>query len=866
MAHAAVVSLTQKLVRLLNPSQSNILLPKSELGSIYHDLSYWQSFLQTPGSSQSNDTANALQTQIQDLAVEFEELIRSYTSDCFVPGLESSEDVSSAFKFFQEIVRIKPKINSLTKTLEAEEAKRNTEAQRPNGTMKVVVGLDDVLEQLKSRVLSSEHDLRVIPLVGMAGIGKTTLAKELYYHPIVLDHFEFRLFLTVGPQYQSRQFLLHALDQLGFRIDEMGGKRVAELGEHLYRALYGKRYLVVLDDIWDAQVWDEIEILFPNDENGSRIIMTTRLLNVAGADIRVPLLNDDESWTLLRRMVFTSEEDLCDPQLEKIGRKIAKNCEGLPLAIMEVGKLLCKIERKVESWKEISESEDPLVITIDDGTPISRALSLSYIMLPPHLKPCFLYMGVFPKGYEVPTSRLIKLWVSEGFIETSSSKSLEKVAEEHLDDLVSRSLVLVCKGSSRGRTKTCRIHFVYRNICISEAQNEKLFHIVKKYPTSFPQGTNIQRALCFHNNTVLGFKGVHYLLESVSNARSLLCYGPQHQHPLRMYLHFPSLRVLDAVAIRFYKFPHQVVELVELRYLAITYDREIPPSISGLCNLEVLIIRRYHQCLKSSEDPVYLPMEIWKLCKLRHLQCMGFDLPDPTKDVGFDGYVILKNLVTLSGVTSHSCNRGVLESVPNLTNLGIQIESLHDKVEILNLFSSFNYLNRLESFKCVIENPGLGSSYVTSASAFPDYIRKLTLSGCGFSWRNMGDLFNPKNLEVLKLRRYAFCGPEWIFFAGYYTGLKFLLLEDLDVEHWIINIGSYFFNLRHLIIRHCYKLREIPIAIGYILTLEMVEVDDCSPSLVISAQRIQELQQQNTGNESFQLRIHSSWDDKKLKR
>ncbi|GFQ05693.1 putative late blight resistance protein homolog r1a-6 [Phtheirospermum japonicum] len=490
-------------------------------------------------------------------------------------------------------------------------------------------------------------------------------------------------------------------------------------------------------------------------------------------------------------------------------------------------------------------------------------------MLPRHLQSCFLYMGVFPKYYEIRTSKLIKLWVSEGFIEeaSSSNKSLEKIAEEYLDDLVSRNLILVCKKSSRGRTlslsykmlpqhlKSC---FLY--ICISEARNKNLFHVIKKYPESFPDRA---RGLCFHNNTLLGFKQVHNnLIESVPIARSLLCFGPQHQHLLRVYLHFSSLRVLDAVTIRFYKFPHQVVELVELRYLAITYDGEIPPSISGLYNLEVFIVRRHHESLKYSEAPVYLPMEIWKLCKLRHLQCMGYDLPDPSKEYGFYD---LKHLSTLSGVSAHSCNQRVLERIPNLMKLVIQVESLYDLIDICNSFRSSHLLKHLESFKCMVVNPGIGSQVVPISPYFPTSLRKITLNGCGFSWRDMTYIGGIGNLEVLKLKRCAFRGPEWATNEYEFRDLKVLLLEDLDIEHWITNRSGFCFSdLRHLIIRHCYKLREIPSAIGYIKKLEIIEVDDCSPSLVISAQQIQQLR---IGNDlSLELRIHSSWDDKKLQR
>ncbi|GFQ05690.1 putative late blight resistance protein homolog r1a-4 [Phtheirospermum japonicum] len=879
MACAAVVSVKQKLEHLLSPSQSGIILPISELESICEDISHWQSFLEAISSSQSNDRAHALQTQIKDLAHELEDLMESYISDWFISGSDSYGDVSLTFRFFQEIVQIKPKINSLTKRLKAHTGGHQPSSSRATRfdfgeRMMKMVGLEDELEEIKNRALGGPDELSVIPIVGMAGIGKTTHAKEVYYDPTVLDHFELRLFLTVGPEYEIKKLLLLALDQLGFGIDEMSGKMEAELGRNLLRCLSGRRYLVVLDDIWNTQVWYKLERFFPDNRKGSRIIMTTRLVDVArcaGTCTRVPFLNDDESWNLLRKTVFTSDQEssLCDYQLEKIGRKIAKKCEGLPLAIIEVGKILRETERKVESWKEISEREDPLVITIDDDTPISKTLSLSYKMLPQRLKSCFLYMGVFPKDYEIRTSKLSNLWVSEGFIEQqlllSSSQRLERKAKEYLDDLVLRNLVMVCKESSSGcGIKSCRIHFVFRNICISEARNQNLFHVIKKYPESFPDRP---RGLCFHNNTVLGFKQVHNsLMKSVPTERSLLCFGPQHQHPLRVYLHFPSLRVLDAVTIRFYKFPHQVVELVELRYLAITYDGEIPASISALCYLEVLIVRRHHESLKYSEAPVYLPMEIWKLRKLRHLQCMGYDLPDPSKEDGFDGSVTLENLSTLSGVSAHSCNRSVLERIPNLMKLGIQVESPDDMIDISNLFRDFKLLKHLKSFKCVVVNPGIGSQVASIAPYFPTNLRKITLSGCEFSWCDMTYIGSNPNLEVLKLRRCAFQGPEWATNEYEFRDLKFLLLEDLDIEHWITN-PRHFPDLRHLIIRHCYKLRKIPLRKECYSELIMIEVDDCSPPVMISAQHIQEQQKQRyrIRNNSLELQIHYSWDDKRLK-
>ncbi|KAI3454380.1 hypothetical protein Pfo_011043 [Paulownia fortunei] len=885
MAYAAVVSLKQTLKRLLLPSQSKILLPNSEMEFIYEDLCYLQSFLRTISSSQSSKRVDALGRQIKDLVQKIEDLIESHVSDRFLSESESSGDESLTLAFSQELLKVKQELSSFTKTSKTKEG-YNTEDQGSNsvaadavssridsgGKNKITVGMVNELIQLFGWLEWSSDGLEIISIVGMAGIGKTTLAKEVYYDSIGLDLFGAYIFVSIGPKYQLKEFLLLALNQVGFHIDVMHEKKDEELGKYLYNFLEDRRYLIVLDDIWNTQVWNELKQFFPDDGNGSRIILTTRLAHVAPHAsinrniLQIPFLNDDESWNLLQEVVFATEES-CHPQLQKIGKEIAKNCEGLPLAIVAVGNLLSKAEKTVENWKKVAENENVLVIRTDDGTPISHSLSLSYQQLPPHLKACFLYMGVFPKNYEIPTSKLINLWVAEGFFEPQKSKSLEEMAYECLDDLVSSSLVLVREWSSRGRTKTCRIHFVFRNLCVNEAQNEKFFHVIKKYANCFPEGTNSQRRLCIHNNVVLGIKEVYSSMKLVSAARSLLCFGPQHRHPLEVYLDFRLLRVLDALTIRFYKFPHEVLELVQLRYLAITYDGELPPSLSRLWNLEVLIVHR-HQSIKYLDAPVYLPMEIWNLHRLRHLECMGFDLPNPSAALGingdgFDEILILEKLLTLSGVSAHSCTQGILARMPNLMKLGIRIEPTHDAVETFSFFSEFTYLHSLESFKCIFVNPGLGSRVVSSIPAFSINLRKITLSGCGFSWEYMKYIGRLPNLEVLKLRWYAFQGPEWETYEGEFPRLKFLLLEDLDIQHWTAD-RHHCPSLTRLIIRHCYKLRVIPWEIGRIQTLEMIEVDDCSPSLAISAQKIHK-ERHDWVNDYVQIQSHSSWDDKKLK-
>ncbi|KAL7160396.1 hypothetical protein ABFS83_01G092200 [Erythranthe nasuta] len=351
------------------------------------------------------------------------------------------------------------------------------------------------------------------------------------------------------------------------------------------------------------------------------------------------------------------------------------------------------------------------------------------MMLPHYLKPFFLYMGVFPKHYGISRSKLIKLWFSEAFLD--AYLGIEKTGDI-LDLLIRQSVVLREKHASVNsfKIKNCRLHFTFRSLCVSEAKSEKFFHILKKYTDCTPENIRRQQRLCVHNNVVLAFTQVHEWMESVPNVRSLLCFGPKQQYPVLLPLCFRLLKVLDALAIRFYEFPHQLLALLHLTYLSITCDRELPNSIST--HLEVLIFTRHHNIKLSNNGPVYLPIDIWNMHKLKQLYCKGFDLPPPPDDCH------LENLLTVSGVSVHSCITDVLSRIPNLNRIAVQIESAHDSTETFNFFDHVASLyEKFESFKCVVVNPNLSPQIVRSVPNFPMNIRKISLSGCGLPWENM---------------------------------------------------------------------------------------------------------------------------------
>ncbi|KAL8479358.1 hypothetical protein ACS0TY_026285 [Phlomoides rotata] len=279
------------------------------------------------------------------------------------------------------------------------------------------------------------------------------------------------------------------------------------------------------------------------------------------------------------------------------------------------------------------------------------------------------------------------------------------------------------------------------------------------------------------------------------------------------------LRRLDALNIRFYDFPLEVLKLVKLRYLALTCNGTLPPSISDLRKLQYLIVHP-HLSIKSCGDLFNLPMEIWDMKRLKHLQVTGYDLPNL-------GDTSLQELITLLDVTTRSCT--VLSGVPNLKKLGIKIELAPDAADPLYCFDHISHLTNLESLKCVIVNPAFKLWVVSPVLSFPCFSfsqKKLSLSGMGYHWKEMRNIASLPNLGVLKLRFNAFRGPEWELEENGFPNLRVLLIEDIDLVKlkWAHGNFKTLFVLR---IKHCYKLEELHLE--NLPKIIEVEVVDCSP-------------------------------------
>ncbi|XP_073119063.1 putative late blight resistance protein homolog R1A-3 [Henckelia pumila] len=892
MAYAAVISLKQTLEQiLLHPHRYSIPCDNKHIESFHQKLEFLQHFLEEYPSHKTNDKVTSLERRIRDAAYEAQDFMDLHLKNLLDPKywrlLDAfRNDTIVCFKLIakvdsiiREVINIKEQmeIKQGTGSFMKEEIKTDALRKDPShlvssDTKNLVVGFNHDLMRVKDQLMGQSSTLGVISIVGMGGIGKTTLATNVYNDPCVVNHFDIRVWVTVSQSYNIRDILSGMLASMN-KFPK--GDR---LGLDVYQNLKGRRYLIMIDDIWDIKAWDGLKMMFPDDKTGSRIMLTTRIADLAvcvspsGTLHQISPLNDDQSWKLLCAKVFGEEP--CPLNLQKIGKTTAHNCGGLPLSVAVIGGLLSKVEKTLMAWQPIAENVTSFVVASDDRC--SNILRLSYNYLPQYLKACFLYMGVFPKSHEIPVSKLIKMWVAEGFLRPDHGQNLEEVGERCLADLVDRSLILMSKKNSEGKIKVFRIHDLLLDFCIKEAKDEKFLQIAESAAFLFPTSSASERRVSIHREEKLVNGRYNFdSMSSTSYVRTVVCVG-QCSLSSNLFLRFKLLSVLDAVKVKFLEFPPQVLELLNLRYIAFVYDGvEVPASITKLWNLQTLIIYRHFFGYRNN----HLPVEMWMMVSLRHVRVDGYNLLDPSA-ANFDPHrkrIVLKDLQTLSGLLNLRFTKEMLQSIPNIK----KIDVVYDQLCVLEKgwsyyqFQNLGNLHHLKALKISV-TPSLNSYYqfqnrgnqhhlkalkirvtpsMNSTSTFnflfPPSLKTLTLCGVGIPWHDLAIIGSLPNLEVLELIDHACLGTKWEPNEEQFCELKVLVLERLELKHWEADC-SHFPSLERLIIRMCNSLVKIPSEFGESSTLTTIGLYKCKASARASANEILE-KQLSYGNDGFQV-------------
>ncbi|XP_051115635.1 disease resistance RPP13-like protein 4 [Andrographis paniculata] len=427
-AYASVVSLTHIIDNVHYRAQHSLIhVDKRHIESLQDNANCLLKFVEI-NSRRKDQKIEALWPQISKLCFEAEDIFDLHvTSQLEIASQGENGDMGQK-AFCEDLDSIIEKIDIIKRELsmveevgddqvQVEKQRRSSDGIGGSSTeassngKNTIVGLDEDVVKIKGELARDEANLQIVPIVGMGGIGKTTLARKVYEDKYVLERFDVRIWLTISQEYSMEEILRGLIDN---GIVEMNGGNIDGPGEALYKKLYGRRYLIVMDDIWSLEAWYDLRRFFPNNGNGSRIMMTTRIVNVAGSlgshnPHSMAFLNGRKSWILFCQTIF-GEDDCQNPELAKIGRRIVKSCQGLPLEIIVVGGLLAKSGTRKDFWQSVAENVSSFG-NASDGEHCLKILLLSYNNLPLYLKPCFLYMRIFQEDAVINVSGLIRLWV-----------------------------------------------------------------------------------------------------------------------------------------------------------------------------------------------------------------------------------------------------------------------------------------------------------------------------------------------------------------------------------------------------------------------------------------------------------------------
>lgn len=699
-----------------------------------------------------------------------------------------------------------------------------------------MVGFKDAMEDVIKLLNMGPEDLQTVSIFGMLGIGKSTLARKVFKHPTVAYQFFIRSFIEVSQEYESKEVFLKILRSFGIATDEMNRMSEDDLVEEIRNYLATRNFLIVLDDVWTPDAWNDLKRCLPNNQKHSRILITTRHKNLAeyakqGSEpYKLRFLTHEESRELFRKKVFGSEP--FPSELEEHETAILDRCDGLPLAIVVVAGILISHRKESYWWKKVAKNVDKY--NIAETEEANSVIQLSFKNLPYRLKPCFLYLGVFREDFEIPAKTLLQLWVSEGFVPRDNGKETsEDIAEDYLEELVDRSLVMVEQRRFNGQVKTIRVHDTLREFCKAQGVKEELFREIKGHEHVGNMAADDDRRLCINYNVLAYIKSK----PSGKCVRSFLSFAKEDfilpiEHIADIPKAFKLLRVLDIRSIKLTRFPAELYYLFLLKYIAMCSELKIiPEKVSNLRYLETFIFHTTHRRIDVKAD-------IWKMTQLRHLETNASTHLLKTNSQPFSTNA---NLLTLAAISPESCKKELFDRAPQLKKLVVygKLASILESNGQGNLFDCLPKLGCLEYLKLINDDTTAKLDSLPSENIFPRKLTRLTLQNTMLDWELMSTLAKLDKLEVLKLKDNAFTGTYWdTEKTGGFGALRVLHIGKTDLVTWKAS-ASNFPLLTHLYLKHCPKIHAIPSDFVNISTLQLIDIYCCNSGFANSSRKLQ---------------------------
>ncbi|CAM0878608.1 unnamed protein product [Alopecurus aequalis] len=521
-----------------------------------------------------------------------------------------------------------------------------------------LVGIDKPIKELMKLMLKgveiSDGNLKIISIVGFGGLGKTTLAKAVYEK--LNKNFGCAGFVPLGRNPDIKKVLRDILLEFDLELyNSSSTMDERQLIDQLRKYLADKRYLIVIDDIWETTTWEKIKCALVDNDIGSRIITTTRIVEIAqnvGGVYNIKPLSDDNSSKLFYTRVCGGKGMTLDVPSAKVSDTFLNKCGGVPLSIITIASLL--VGKRPEDWSKVYDS---IGFRHEDNEVIKntrKILSFSFYDLPSYLKTCLLHLSMFVEDELIGKHELIWIWIAEGFIFGEQGKRLFEVGESYFNQLVNRSMIRFVKNRGGPRWDGCRLHDtvldLIRNLS-SELSFVTIVDIEQEKSTCLPSLSRSRsiRRLAVHKRSakqnLLSMEMGH-----VRSFQATLCTDSR----LVQLVSFKVLRVLVLDNCKFSaegcRLEH-LGKLVMLRYLGLVHTpvgelprnighdlkflqtldvrgsgiKELPPSV---CDLSKLM------CVRATKGTIAMA-GIGKLTSLEELQLFSVEkCPNFVRELG----------------------------------------------------------------------------------------------------------------------------------------------------------------------------------------------------------------------------------------